>query len=62
MGKLLPFKGNAQIHLEEGVRYVEENPERIILSIQMRRIKDSLERINQLMSDLKKKGPKDAID
>ena len=57
MGKLLSFpnnknKGNAEIHIEAEMKYVDD-PKRLIYEIRLRRIMESLDRINQLMRQFK---------
>lgn len=55
MGQIINFptkKGNAAIHIEGELKY-EEDPEKIVFSLQLQRIKASLTRINELMQKLK---------
>ena len=54
-GKLLQFpvrKGNAEIHVEAEFKYAND-PQALMANIRMKRIMDSLNRINELMRELK---------
>lgn len=54
MAKIIEFpkKGNAEIHIEAEFKYADDLKANM-LDIQLRRIKDSLIRINELMRSLK---------
>ena len=56
MGDLLSFpnkkKGNAEIQIEAQLNY-EKDPKRLFYDLRMQRIMESLNRINELMRQLK---------
>jgi hypothetical protein len=54
-GKVINFpkRGNAELNLEAEFKYEETDPEKVYRSIQVSRIRQSLDRINELMKSLK---------
>ncbi len=55
MGKVIQLptkKGNAEIHVEAEFKYADDL-EKNMFDVRMQRIKDSLNRINELMRSLK---------
>jgi hypothetical protein len=59
MAQIINFpnkKGNAELQLEAKFQYEEKDPKRLMFDIRMKRILDSLDRINQLMREFKEKN------
>jgi len=59
MAQIINFpnkKGNAELQLEAKFQYEEKDPKRLMFDIRIKRIMDSLDRINQLMREFKEKN------